>query len=125
ILEKNLHRVRQPRDSAETGLLERGEAIYLDRFSARANLHARIETVSCGHTNRNDTSLIRFQVSGVRRGLDFSREALVPVEFSQASPLRHQHWRCPSWTRTKTPRVSRTRVSRSARASMKIGTLSR
>src|SRR4029434_9820702 len=75
ILEENLHRVRQLRDSAETGLLERGEAIYLDRFSARANLHARIETVSCGHTNRNDTSLIRFQVSG-RLGISFATAAL-------------------------------------------------
>src|SRR5678815_987009 len=58
ILEENLHRVRQPRDSAETRLLEGGEAIYLDCFSACADLLARIESISCVHTNRNDTSLI-------------------------------------------------------------------
>src|SRR5262245_8433676 len=98
ILEKNLHRVGQPRNSAKTAFFERRETIDLDRFSACADLHARIETISYGHTNRNDTS---------------------------ASPLRPAHWRCPSWTRTRTPRVSRTRVSRRARAAMSIGTPSR
>src|SRR5262244_169756 len=64
ILEEDLHRVRQPRDSAETCLLERGQAIYLDRFSACADLQARIETVSCAHTKSE--SYFADQVSGIR-----------------------------------------------------------
>ena len=51
VLEQDLHRVGQPRDAAEPRLLERGKAVDLNCLSASADLGARIETVSYGHTN--------------------------------------------------------------------------
>ena len=54
VLEQDLHRVRQPRDAGEPGLLERGKAVDLHRLSAAADLGACTETVQCGgHSPRS------------------------------------------------------------------------
>ena len=51
VLEQDLHRVRQPRDAGESGLLERGQTVDLHRLSADADLGACTEAVQCSHLN--------------------------------------------------------------------------
>ena len=54
VLEQDLHRVRQPRDAGEAGLLERRKTVNLHRLSAAADLGACTETVQCsGHSPRS------------------------------------------------------------------------
>src|SRR6185295_19057532 len=74
VLEEDLQRIRQARDAGKTGLLERGEAIYLDCLRAGADLGARVEAVSGGHTNPGSYFAQQQSVHPLRCGVIHRRD---------------------------------------------------
>src|SRR5207237_979876 len=71
VLEQNLHRVRQPRDAAEAGAFERGEAVDLNCLSARADVRAGIEAV-VGWRHTNPRSYFARQLITNAAGISFA-----------------------------------------------------